>query len=99
MECVVRRRHALARGVVRTCVGRQDQGHVISPYIALACLHTHTHIHIHASARPFIVRGLETARFHDYGLDRCGGEPPMNRHHGMVGIGHNEVYVAGGLDV
>ena len=23
----------------------------------------------------------------------------MNRHHGMVGIGHNEVYVAGGLDV
>lgn len=59
----------------------------------------HTHIHIHASARPFIVRGLETARFHDYGLDRCGGEPPMNRHHGMVGIGHNEVYVAGDLDV
>lgn len=97
MECVVRRPHALARGVVRTYVGRQDQEHVISPYIALACLHTH--IHIHASARPFIVRGLETVRLHDYGLDRCGGEPPMNRHHGMVGIGHNEVYVAGGLDV
>ena len=70
---------------------------MILPYKALARLHTHTHTH--ASARPLIVRGLETARFHDYGLDRCGGETPLNRHHGMVGIGHSEVYVAGGLDV
>lgn len=98
MECVVRRPHALARGVVRTYVGRQDQGHVIFTLHSSRLL-AHTRIHIHASARPFIVRGLETARFHDYGLDRCGGEPPMNRHHGMVGIGHNEVYVAGDLDV
>ena len=51
MECVVRRPHALARGVVRTYVGRQDQEHVISPYIALACLHTHTFTFTRARAR------------------------------------------------